>query len=196
MVSGMGAPPWSEISRSNDEISADDVEQDSNNLSTGRILMTGSRDWTDEKSVRSAIRKALSVLAIEPEDATLIHGAARGADTLAATVAKEMGLAVEAHPARWNVHSDNCPKVDPGNGGCWQGRKSNGQLSCRRAGFRRNQEMIDSGADILIAFIRNQSKGATGTLDLWMKGDRPHIVCRQIGDNRIKGKVVRLDTFD
>lgn len=197
MTPVLGSPPWGEDVSSVEDSLEEIPDSVSDESTTKRILMTGSRDWNDVPSVKSAIRKALKILAVDPENATLIHGAAKGADSLAASVAREMGMEIESHPARWNVHSANCPKTDPGNGGCWQGRTSaNGTLSCRRAGFRRNQEMIDSGADILIAFIRDQSKGATGTLDLWIKESRPYIICRQTGAGPVKGKVVGFDTFD
>lgn len=197
MTPSLGSPPWREDVSSEDDSLEEIPDSVSGESLSKRILMTGSRDWDDVASVRSAIKKALKILAVDPENATLIHGAAKGADSLAAIVAQEMGLKIEPHPAQWNVHSANCPTTDPGNGGCWQGRKgTNGRLSCRRAGFRRNQEMIDSGADVLIAFIRDQSKGATGTLDLWIKENKPYIICRQTGGGPVKGKVVGFDSFD
>jgi hypothetical protein len=61
---------------------------------TARILVCGSRHWTD----KSAIRRALS--AFEPGD-VVIHGGAPGADTIAGEAALVLGLKVEIYPADW-----------------------------------------------------------------------------------------------
>ena len=60
-----------------------------------RILMTGSRDWTDRKLIEQGLRAA-AALAMVPAgstDVVLVHGAARGADALAADVAGQLGWA-------------------------------------------------------------------------------------------------------
>ena len=61
------------------------------------VLVTGSRDWTDE----NLISQALSMWLI-PGD-ILIHGAAPGADTICASKATAMGITCRAFPARWKV---------------------------------------------------------------------------------------------
>lgn len=102
-----------------------------------RILVTGSRDWEDA----SAIRLVLANYARRGGFATLISGHARGADQIAETIWENWGLAVERHPADWTQFG-------------------------KRAGFVRNAEMVNLGADVCLAFIRNGSKGATHTADL------------------------------
>lgn len=62
-----------------------------------RVLVTGSRNWTD----REQIRKALSLL---PPGSTVVHGAAGGADTIADEEARALRLNVEPHPADWKRH--------------------------------------------------------------------------------------------
>ena len=95
-----------------------------------RILVTGGRDFTNWFAVVHA-------LAQMPKDATLVHGAARGADSLAASYwGDNLERPVEAHPADWAKHG-------------------------KAAGPIRNQEMLDSGVDILIAF-----PGGRGTADM------------------------------
>ena len=133
MTPSLGSPPWREEVSSEDDSVEEIPDSVSDETLSKRILMTGSRDWIDVASVRSAIKKALKILAVDPENATLIHGAAKGADSLAAIVAQEMGLTIEPHPAKWDVHSANCPVTDPGNGGCWQGRKSTNGRQIGRA---------------------------------------------------------------
>ncbi|SRR6266540_1925013 len=101
-----------------------------------RILITGSRDWTDA----IAIKVALCIL--ETTDNVLVSGACpTGADFLAEKAAEELGWSVERHPADWNKHG-------------------------RRAGFVRNAEMVALGADACVAFIKNESKGASMTAKL------------------------------
>lgn len=102
---------------------------------TARILVTGSRHFGDVGQVRDALQAAFMLLGA-PGTITVVHGAARGLDTIAAHVAQRQGMAVEAHPAQWDLHG----KV---------------------AGFRRNQEMIDLGADICLGFPLHQ-RTATG----------------------------------
>jgi hypothetical protein len=84
-----------------------------------RLLIAGSRDWQDETPIRQALERARPTV--------LIHGAARGADSIAARLAYAMGIEVRAYPADWSVG--------------------------RAAGVIRNQRMLDDGRpDWVIAF--------------------------------------------
>ncbi|QIS13643.1 SLOG family protein [Nocardia arthritidis] len=95
-----------------------------------RVLVTGSRSWTDIGEIREALRPYRS------QGATLVHGDARGADRIAAGIWRAWGERDEPHPADWERHG-------------------------RAAGFSRNQEMVDLGADVCLAFIRDHSAGAS-----------------------------------
>lgn len=92
-----------------------------------RIIVTGGRAYDD----RAAVSRALSDAVPDPrEHITLVHGDARGADRLAASVAARAGWTTEAHPvtrADWRTHG-------------------------KAAGPIRNQAMADLGADLCIAF--------------------------------------------
>lgn len=102
-----------------------------------RLLVTGSRSWTDPDTVRGALSDAW-----ERGARTLVSGACPvGADALAEQCWQEMGGEVERHPADWRRHG-------------------------RAAGFRRNADMVNTGADLCAAFIDNGSRGATHTADL------------------------------
>lgn len=61
-----------------------------------RLVVTGSRDWTDRAVVEAALRR-LPV-------GRLAHGGARGLDTIAAEVATELGWEVVEYPADWAAH--------------------------------------------------------------------------------------------
>jgi YspA, cpYpsA-related SLOG family len=101
-----------------------------------RVLVTGSRTWEDERTIRDALRLHYAAGAI------LVSGACpRGADAVAERIWAEWGGQVERHPADWQRYG-------------------------RSAGMRRNREMVTLGADVSVAFIRDGSPGATGAAAL------------------------------
>jgi hypothetical protein len=105
-----------------------------------RILITGSRNWDDEQAVASALITA--VLDEAPRDVVIVSGACpTGADAMAERCAAQWGWPVERHLADWTLHG-------------------------KRAGYLRNQAMVDAGADLCLAFIRNDSRGASMTAQL------------------------------
>lgn len=108
--------------------------------STGRmrILITGSRNYRDLAMVEEAISD--HIRGHDPRSVTIIHGDARGADTLAGTAARYYGLRVETHPADWNQHG-------------------------KAAGPIRNQQMVNLGADVCLAFPAFPAGGSRGTWD-------------------------------
>lgn len=99
-----------------------------------RILVCGSRSFANRTYAKS-------VLMAYPATTTIVHGGARGADSLAGEVAKELGMTVEVYPADWD-----------GLG--------------KRAGYVRNKQMVDSKPDLVIAFWNGVSKGTKHTIDL------------------------------
>lgn len=107
-----------------------------------KVLVTGSRDWTDARSIELEMFRALYESKTFFGDAVLIHGACpTGADALADRYARATGMHVLRFPADWERHG-------------------------KRAGFLRNAEMVETGPDICLAFIRNGSRGASMTADL------------------------------
>lgn len=116
-------------------------------MTTARLLVTGSRNFGSQGSsdialMRTALKDARRRLLDAGFDRiTLVHGAARGADQLAASVGKSMGFVLESHPAQWNVHG-------------------------KAAGPIRNKEMVDLGADLVLAFPRGSSRGTRGCMAL------------------------------
>lgn len=59
-----------------------------------KVLVTGDREWDDVETV-------VAVLSLLPKGTVVVHGAARGADTIAGLVAKELGFSVVEYPADW-----------------------------------------------------------------------------------------------
>ena len=106
-----------------------------------RLLVTGSRDWTDQAVIWRALADVVRQLPPDQE-LVLVHGACpRGADEMAHQWACGFGGVIEAHPANWVKHG-------------------------KAAGFRRNAEMVALGADIVLAFIKDGSRGASHTAGL------------------------------
>ena len=116
-------------------------------MPTARLLITGSRNFGDQGSfdielIRAALKDARRKLHDAGFDRiVLVHGAARGADQLAAAIGKSMGFTLEPHPAQWSVHG-------------------------KAAGPIRNKEMVDLGADLVLAFPRGSSRGTRGCMKL------------------------------
>jgi hypothetical protein len=98
-----------------------------------RILVCGGRDFDDYAMVCAALNAAHKKHFVQ----FIIHGAARGADSLADRWAAENGIHVRAFPANWK-----------------QDGKSAGPL--------RNQRMLDEGKpNAVVAF-----PGGRGTADM------------------------------
>lgn len=114
-----------------------------------RVIVTGSREWSDPNAARKLISDRLYRLVIETgEYPVIVHGAARGADRFAEQEAQKAGLLVEAHPADWERHG-------------------------KSAGFIRNAEMINLGADLVLAFWNGKSNGTKHTVELAEKAGIP-----------------------
>lgn len=109
-----------------------------------RLLVTGSRDWTDTDRVWLELGNAVG--AIHRDDISreiiIVHGdCPRGADAIADEWGRKYGATIERHPANW-------------------------LLNGKRAGFIRNALMVNRGAHLCVAFIRNGSRGASHTAAL------------------------------
>lgn len=131
-----------------------------------RLLITGSRDWADLPLLRRELDAAMRE--VGEDRVVIVHGkcdprdpqtrrafpwaeAERlplagqrlllGADWMAARIAATRGIRVEPHPADWAAHG-------------------------KAAGYRRNAEMVALGAGLCLAFIKDESRGATHCADL------------------------------
>lgn len=106
-----------------------------------RILVTGSRDWTDRDTIYTALNEARGN--VYHREVVLVHGGARGADEIAMHYAEAMDWGIEEHRAQWVVYG-------------------------KRAGIMRNVEMVNAVVAvrhlepvICLAFIKDHSPGAT-----------------------------------
>lgn len=123
-----------------------------------RVLVTGSRDWPAPGSVG----EALISVASETRDSslTVVHGGARGADTIAHNFCvaypcfgNGVWVVEEVHRPSWSA----------------QGKS---------AGMWRNRRMVDSGIGLVLAFIKDESRGATHCLEYATKAGVPSRVWR------------------
>lgn len=100
-----------------------------------RILITGSRDWTDRDQIRKSILGWAAHARSQGRPVVVVHGACpTGADKLASDfvsltlIAWMDGITEERHPADWKAHGNY-------------------------AGLLRNLEMVCLGADVCLAFL-------------------------------------------
>lgn len=116
-----------------------------------RVIVTGSRDWTDNV----LIEKALTEIAAAWGLFVVVHGDnPRGADAIAKAWAVRNNYPYEDVPADWERPCDEACAHRP--------RERGGTPYCPRAGNLRNQVMVSRGADLCLAFPLPQSRG---TLD-------------------------------
>ncbi len=105
-----------------------------------RLLVCGSRTWTD----RPRLRQVLDQVVSDHSDGqvTVIEGDARGADRLAGQLAHQRGWRLERYPADWTREG-------------------------RAAGFRRNARMLRQGRpDLVVAFTVGPLQHSRGTADM------------------------------
>lgn len=131
-----------------------------------RILVTGSRDWRQPERIAWELGLAIGAAHRPLAEVIIVHGGAGGADRMADRIARDHGHLTEIHPADWDGPCrDTC---QPGH------RKMVGYRDwCIAAGMYRNEAMVALGADLVLAFIRNGSHGATGCARLAEKAGIP-----------------------
>lgn len=131
-----------------------------------RLLVTGSRDWSDREAVRQALREATRGWGRE---VLLVSGhCPTGADALAEEIWTRAGGEVEAHPADWRA----------------QGKK---------AGYLRNRAMVEAGADHALLFLgfckkpackrgiplHHLSHGVSMVLNMVREAGIPHTIMKE-----------------
>lgn len=139
-----------------------------------RVIVTGGRDFRQDWVVFNALAHVYAEDRPEGEWLWVVHGAAKGADEHASVWAYSWHRAGrnvywEEHPAKWSAP---CRETCAPN---HRRRRRNGTTYCPAAGNYRNQEMIDAGADLVLAF-----PGGSGTADCVRRARAAGIEVREI----------------
>lgn len=119
-----------------------------------RILVTGSRAFDDAATIRTALEAvADGAIRANVPLVTVVHGACpNGADEIADQWVRwyrgDTLVLAERHPALWSKFG-------------------------KRAGIVRNEQMIARGCDLVLAFIRDNSPGATHCAELALERGFP-----------------------
>ena len=99
-----------------------------------KILICGDRKWTDEQKIIDVLFPYVF------KNPTIIHGAAKGADSIGGKIAIDYNLRTTPYRANWSEHK-------------------------RAAGPIRNREMLKLNPDLVLAFHNNLDK-SKGTKDM------------------------------
>ena len=99
-----------------------------------RILICGDRDYKDWMQVR----KYLDTIS---RTAIIIHGGAKGADSIAGNLATYLNMKVIKYPADWDKYG-------------------------KAAGVLRNQQMLDEGHPDLVVYFHKDLENSKGTKDM------------------------------
>lgn len=118
-----------------------------------RVIVCGDRNWPNTAAGLATIRARLRRLA---PGTLVIHGGCRGADTIAAWVAAELGLRVACEKASW------------------------AQLG-RAAGPIRNQRMLDVGRPHLVLAFHSDIHNSRGTADMCRRARKAGVPVEVIG---------------
>lgn len=114
-----------------------------------RILITGSR-YANQEHIKKGAELIYSCVP-KDQNHTIVNGGAKGFDQVANYLAQHYpNFTSETHPANWNAHG-------------------------KAAGPIRNQQMVDSGADVCFAFFIEgvESRGTSHCLRATVKASIP-----------------------
>jgi hypothetical protein len=125
-----------------------------------KILITGDRNWISpplkdpeykanhymwmqrQRTIGTVLHNLKNELGVPFKDILIIQGGARGVDSVAGSLAQELGCQIRTYPAQWETYA-------------------------RAAGPIRNREMLDKNPDIIRCLAFHDDLGKSrGTLDM------------------------------
>ena len=113
-----------------------------------KVLITGDRNWTNRAVIRHVLLNTL------PDNSIIVHGGARGADSIAGEIAKKWDIKVLVYPAQWDSYGTS-------------------------AGPIRNRQMLKENPDIkLVLAFHNNINESKGTKDMCSIADKQGIPVR------------------
>lgn len=116
-----------------------------------RLLVCGSRDYTN----REAVKREILEIRNDGYWIILLHGGARGADTLAGVIAADFDIDVVVFQAEWGRYG-------------------------KSAGPIRNQRMLDEGKPDMVLAFTTHLETSNGTRDMVMRANKAGIEVRII----------------
>lgn len=125
------------------------------------LLVTGDRDWSMDNEAQKL--SVWSVLwSFRNQHPIVVHGSARGVDSIADAHAKKLGFDVRPHPADWDRYH-------------------------RAAGPIRNTEMLEEHPNLVAAFHDDiiNSKGTKDMLKQARKAGIPAILVNSAGERTV-----------
>ena len=115
-----------------------------------RVLFSGSRQFDDDQAVIRILEKLISRVD-STSQITIVHGGAAGLDSMVGVLAHHAGMTVEVHYANWQKHGN-------------------------AAGVIRNQEMVDLGANMLVAYPLPGGRGTQDCIKRARKANIPTMI--------------------
>jgi hypothetical protein len=117
-----------------------------------RILVSGSRECLNYEYMSKILSDYTDA------ETVIIHGGARGADSMAGKYASEKGLKVQVYPADWNKHG-------------------------KAAGPIRNQQMLDEGKPDMVIAFPGDGNGTWNMINIARKANVPVRIYKEWRDN-------------
>lgn len=110
-----------------------------------KVLICGSRDWLWAEPIERELRKL-------PPRSIIVHGAAPGADSLADSLAKQLGFEVRPYPADWTAHGRSAGPI-------------------RNANMLKREHTPEEPIDLVLAFSKDFVR-SQGTRDMVNRSKR------------------------
>ena len=117
------------------------ISEETDKIRTVRILICGSRNWSNKKRIGDYLDILIDHEGYLPENITIISGACKGADHHAAMEARGRGMVVIEYPANWTKYGYS-------------------------AGPKRNQQMLDEGKPDWVVAFHEDIESSKGTRDM------------------------------
>lgn len=143
------------------------------------IIVTGARHWGSYIAVVNALETVCIDYDTEPTDMILIHGGARGLDSMAGEIGTLLGMDVRPYHAHW-CHSWDFPPDKPR---LYECPKDCREMVGRPAGVIRNQKMLTDNPDIKLALsFHPDLANSKGTGDMCRRVDKADLERRHFDE--------------
>jgi len=156
-----------------------------------KIVVSGSREWDWYEVFKKAMVNVISEIQyhhpVSSKSIQIVHGGARGVDTMAQRFADDMGLPVKVFKANWD-DIRGVTSLGSTHGGKSYNKAAGMERNLAMAKYAKEETIIanvgknvgkknyDIAKGFLVAFKVNNSKGTTGMINLCKKEKLPAYV--------------------